>query len=654
MSLILNLEAENIKYLNCGYHSKIFKIKNDMVRKITEYDDDNLLTSSTLVEIDILRMLGYHKNIVTFYGIDYGSDSIYIYLEEMESDVRRWVTNVDYNYRMMLLPNFIYDMYNGLNYLHQNKIIHNNFTPSNILIKNKTFKICDFGLSGNIYRIYQQDKIRRGQLYYRAPESLLSIINIPTNDLFKLDDWSFGLVILYYIFQKDILIGNDEDKMLRKIIKYTDKSDDLNIENFIDMIKITDDNLDIEKIMNDKFNKNLKNLLKKMLKINFLRRNYENEIHIYLNNDKDVFINQNIYIDECNFKNDENIYMLINNWNYDSFILSVIYEITMRYLNIKDEENIYKLIISILLIVEKYFMLNIKYNNEKVIERNLIKYEFYYKDDMNYKIIDINYKFIEKINRKIKEILENIKYQIYCPNFKYNEFYNKSIKKLREREKDYNIFIDLNIRKKSIDMLIDFVKNFKLNNRTIHLTIYIYDLYTKNIFLDKNDEDNIIILSCLQIASEFCDNFEDKITERNIKNFYQFDKKQVELLIQYRQKIISNIDFDIIIIPFDYTRICWHIHTYKNLKLFVRFLLDIIVFDGLLIKKIKPSKLTAILINEALKFYQYDILEGSILYYQVKDLQNISNSIWKIVKKVIKNNNFYIYDKYHSLISLIH
>ncbi len=119
----------------------------------------------------------------------------------------------------MILPERIgrYDIKEilaGVAYLHENKIVHCDLSPSNILIsKNGAPKVTDFGLS-ILKQVHQHQDEIIGTLRYMAPEPLLRKRVGPHSDVFTLASILFEMLIGKRLFD-----GDDPDWIIEEIVR---------------------------------------------------------------------------------------------------------------------------------------------------------------------------------------------------------------------------------------------------------------------------------------------------------------------------------------------------------------------------------------------------------------------------------------------------
>ena len=113
--------------------------------------DDPVNAKRVLREVCLLRQLR-HPNIVQLYTIllpkDLNTfDSLYLVFEYAPSDILR-IMYSNLHFKISHIQIITYQILLALKYLHNSNVIHRDLKPGNILIyKDKTAKICDFGMA---------------------------------------------------------------------------------------------------------------------------------------------------------------------------------------------------------------------------------------------------------------------------------------------------------------------------------------------------------------------------------------------------------------------------------------------------------------------------------------------------------------------------
>ena len=114
----------------------------------------------------------------------------------------------------------IYQLCNGLHYLHSAGVLHRDLKPSNILIDSECrVKICDFGLSRTLY-YYNDEPPKMTEFiatrWYRAPEVLFG----STEYSYKSDMWSLGCLIYEMYAARPLLPGKDSVNQIEKLLEF--------------------------------------------------------------------------------------------------------------------------------------------------------------------------------------------------------------------------------------------------------------------------------------------------------------------------------------------------------------------------------------------------------------------------------------------------
>ncbi|KAG9318895.1 Pkinase-domain-containing protein [Chiua virens] len=147
-------------------------------------------------EIDLLKDLS-HPNIVQYLYSSVDDDFLNIFLEYVPGGS---VTALLRNYGAFeepLVKNFVRQILQGLNYLHERDIIHRDIKGANILVDNKGgIKISDFGISkrvdGNLLTGKRMNRPSlQGSVFWMAPEVVQQKAHTTAADI-----WSVGCLVV--------------------------------------------------------------------------------------------------------------------------------------------------------------------------------------------------------------------------------------------------------------------------------------------------------------------------------------------------------------------------------------------------------------------------------------------------------------------------
>lgn len=188
---------------------------------------------TALREIMILKRLSHHNilrliEIVTSRPPERGKSVgiVYLVFEYMEHDMSG-LANFKLNFPIPAIKCILYQLLQGVNYLHENNIIHRDIKSANILLNNKgVIKIGDFGLARIINPSVANKRYtnRVVTLIYRAPELLLGEVNYGAS----IDIWSIGCVFSELLTGVPLFLSHKESSQLEAIFRKCGTPDDTN------------------------------------------------------------------------------------------------------------------------------------------------------------------------------------------------------------------------------------------------------------------------------------------------------------------------------------------------------------------------------------------------------------------------------------------
>lgn len=201
---------DKIEELGSGGGGKVFKVTKKEIYALKEMNVSKADTNSFkhfIFEYEIMNRLS-HPNILKTHGIFMSDENHppFILLEFCPNNLEQAIKGNLLSKEQIVFS--IYQIAEGMKYIHWNKIIHRDLKPTNILISSEgTVKICDFGIS-KVMTVEEQTMTRGvGTQKYMAPE----VMDEDENYDEKVDVYSFGVLIFF-------VLGGDVQKIKLKDI----------------------------------------------------------------------------------------------------------------------------------------------------------------------------------------------------------------------------------------------------------------------------------------------------------------------------------------------------------------------------------------------------------------------------------------------------
>ncbi|KII94569.1 hypothetical protein PLICRDRAFT_184140 [Plicaturopsis crispa FD-325 SS-3] len=210
-------------FISSGTYGRVYKaqsLEDDKIHAIKKFKPDKEgdvitytgISQSAIREIALNREIS-HENVVALKEVILEDKSIYMVFEFAEHDFLQVIHHYSQTLRSQIptavLKSLIYQLFNGLIYLHSTHILHRDLKPANILITGAgVVKIGDLGLARLIYQplqpLFAGDKVVV-TIWYRAPELLMGAKHYNK----AVDCWAVGCVLAELASLRPIFKGEE-------------------------------------------------------------------------------------------------------------------------------------------------------------------------------------------------------------------------------------------------------------------------------------------------------------------------------------------------------------------------------------------------------------------------------------------------------------
>ena len=160
-----------------------------------------------------------HENIVSLYDVIHTENKLMLVFEYMDKDLKKYMDsrgNSNGSLDPRTIKTFMHQLLAGIAFCHENRVLHRDLKPQNLLINNKMqLKLADFGLArafGIPVNTFSNEVVT---LWYRAPDVLLGSRTYNTS----IDIWSAGCIMAEMYTGRPLFPGTTNEDQLQKIFR---------------------------------------------------------------------------------------------------------------------------------------------------------------------------------------------------------------------------------------------------------------------------------------------------------------------------------------------------------------------------------------------------------------------------------------------------
>jgi len=218
-----------LEKLGEGTYATVYKGRSRTTNEIVALKEIHLdaeegTPSTAIREISLMKELK-HVNIVRLHDVIHTETKLVLIFEYCDQDLKKYMDQ--HGDRGALDPatvrSFMYQLLKGTSFCHENRVLHRDLKPQNLLINRKgELKLGDFGLArafGVPVNTFSNEVVT---LWYRAPDVLLGSRTYNTS----IDVWSCGCIFAEMISGVPLFRGRDNQDQLLHIMRIIGTPDD--------------------------------------------------------------------------------------------------------------------------------------------------------------------------------------------------------------------------------------------------------------------------------------------------------------------------------------------------------------------------------------------------------------------------------------------
>ncbi|KAI9259901.1 serine/threonine-protein kinase pef1 [Sporodiniella umbellata] len=215
---------KRLEKLGEGTYATVYKGKSratgeTVALKEIHLDPEEGAPSTAIREISLMKELK-HPNIMRLQDIIHTESKLTLVFEYLDQDLKKYMETTARATRGAMessrIKSFMYQLLSGIAYCHNNRVLHRDLKPQNLLInKNLQLKLGDFGLArafGIPVNTFSNEVVT---LWYRAPDVLLGSRMYSTS----IDIWSAGCIMAEMYTGRPLFPGTTNEDQLQKIFR---------------------------------------------------------------------------------------------------------------------------------------------------------------------------------------------------------------------------------------------------------------------------------------------------------------------------------------------------------------------------------------------------------------------------------------------------